>query len=647
VTRRPRSKAARAPFVAWDTEGLGRGGRHRCVLLTTDAGAVAVDPAGLSTRRLLGALWRGLVARPDALHIAFAFGYDVQMILRDLPRATAATLWTTGKCRWGPYRLTYEPRRTFSVYRRQGGRWVGGRVWDTFGFFQASFVKALALYGVATDVQASIAAMKLRRAHFTRRDLPAMTRYALDECRALVLLLEAVRQAATDAGLTLRRWDGAGAVASALLRAHDAPRYLPRPPVPVAGDPWPTDVRTGARHAYFGGRIEVGRVGHTAGPVVRYDVRSAYPAILATLPDGRGWWREVPSPAGLTVGGTAAPSLHWVEWNFTPGARWYPFPWRARDGAVLYPHRGAGWYWSPEVAAAASAWMDRTLRGTLALGRTFTYVPEDPTSSPWGWIPDLYAQRAQLKREGRGEEKILKLGMNSLYGKLAQSLGGTVDACPRWHCLEWAGYITAAIRAKLYTAAVAAGPRAIALATDAIFTTGRVPALDQDAGDALGQWERTRYRSGSWVQSGVYWVGTGGDEAAYHRGFSAQQLHRADVLKAWRRGQAQLPVLEERFQALGASVGSVSQYARRGQWTTAARVLALAPYSGQKRLVPLATRPRQLAAGLTWTVPRAPLAVEGYDPHRPHLSAPVALPWAPDGIPPADTAAATEFDPED
>lgn len=639
MTRRARSKMARAPFVAWDSEGLGKGSRHRLVLLTTDAGPVLTCPDGATPRRMLGALWRGLVARPDALHVAFAFGYDVMMLLRDLPRPVLATLWADGAARWGPYRITYEPRRSFRLARYQHGRWTGGRIWDVFGFFQSSFVTALEKYNLAPDTRAQIAAMKARRSTFHRRDLPAMARYARQECQALVQLMDAVRSAALGAGLALPRWDGAGAVASALLRAHGAQTYLPRGPTPAAGDPWPGEVRTGARHAYFGGRIEVGQVGHHAGSITRYDVRSAYPAVLATLPDGGGRWLPfMPSPVDV--------GLCYVRWSFQPGARWYPFPWRARDGAVLYPPAGEGWYWRPEVTAAWNAWKAGTLRGSLEVTAGWAYrAYGDPGARPWRWVDGLYQQRAALKAIGDGAEKILKLGLNSLYGKLAQSVGGTATDAPRWHCLEWAGYITSAIRARLYTAALAAGPRAVALATDAIFTTGRVTALEQDVGEGLGQWERTRYRSGTWVQSGVYWVGDQAAEAAYHRGFTPSSLRRADVLTAWRRGRASLPVADTRFQALGASVGSASAFARRAQWITAARQLTLAPYSGQKRLVPLALRPRQLAGGLHWTTPRAPLSSEGYDPHHPHLSAPVALPWAPDGIAPPDSAASTEYDP--
>lgn len=634
------------PFRAWDTEGLGRGRHHRCVMLVTDDGPVVrSDPDGLSTRRLLGALWRGLSDR-SSLHVSFAFGYDVQMILKDVPRRTLATLWTTGTARVGPYQISYTPRHTFEIAKRvgtttvggkqYGGQWVRGTLWDTFGFFQSSFVAALRKYGVADALVGPIAAMKARRAHFTRRDLPAMERYSQWEGRALVALMEAVRAACLDVGLPMQRWDGAGAVASALLKLHQTDGMIPPSPAPVKLDPWPAAVRDAGRSAYFGGRIEVGQVGHHAGRVVRYDVRSAYPAVLATLPDGRGRWHAddlVPdNPA----------TLYYLRWDFGPGRRWYPFPWRARDGAVLYPRAGEGWVWAPEVWAARDAVQLRLLPfPSLELEAVWQY--RSPHPSPWAWVADRYRQRQQWVQEQRASEKILKLALNSLYGKTAQTLGGSPESAPRWHCLEWAGLVTSTIRARLFRAAVAAGDRAVAIATDGLFTTGPVRALDQDVGPGLGQWERSRFRSGTWVQSGVYWVGTGAEEAAYHRGFSPAVLHRDDVRAAWAAGRAALTVQETRFQGVGASTVSDGAYDRRGQWTTADRTLHLVPYAGQKRYVNV--RPRSLARGLHWTTPRPAQVAESWD-GRTLTSAPLSLPWRTDGVTPPDHRASLETDPD-
>ena len=629
------SKAASAPFRAWDTEGVGAGRRHRTVCLVTDQGAVVADPAGCSSRRLLGALWRRLRAERDYLHISFAFGYDVAMMLRDLPRATLATLWAEGAIRWGPYRLTYRPRRSFAIYRRTpDGRTVGGQVWDVFGFFQCSLLAALDRHGIGdAPTRALLARMKARRGTFRARELPALIEYSRLENVALVALMNDVRQSALDAGLPLARWDGAGAAASALLirEGAAAPGVLPPRPVPVTADPWPQAVRTGARFAYFGGRIEVGQVGHHAGPVVRYDVRSAYPAVLATLPAGDGRW--VDRGPGVRARGPWA--LYQVAWNLTPGWRWYPFPWRARDGAVTFPAAGSGWYWAPEVEAYFATWPDHALR-VLAC---WEYIPRT-TARPWRWVREVYRLRAEWKRAGVGAEKVLKLGLNSLYGKLAQTLGGDAWQAPRWHALEWAGYITSATRARLYRAAVAAGDAAVGIATDALFTTRSLTArqLAAPVGPGLGEWERTDYTSGTWVQSGVYWVGAGAAEASYHRGFSPAVLHRADVLAAWRRGARSLTVPETRFQGVGASVGSATAYARRATWVTADRTLALVPYAGQKRYTAVA--PRTLARGLVWTWPRQPVAAESWDGVG--GSAPVALPWAPDGIAPPDTRASDE-----
>jgi len=133
------------------------------------------------------------------------------------------------------------------------------------------------------------------------------------------------------------------------------------------------------------------------------------------------------------------------------------------------------------------------------------YYPEDNPSEYSGKtslsiiVPNLYRERQKLKAAGNAAEYILKIGLNSLYGKFAQSVGSR-----RFRNICYAGYITSRTRAALYNAL--AGTRGglqnvIGFATDGIFTTA---PLDLPISKKLGGWSLERYRHSVFLMAGVY-----------------------------------------------------------------------------------------------------------------------------------------------
>src|SRR5207249_2125628 len=111
------------------------------------------------------------------------------------------------------YRVQYRPRRQFSILDPATDARV--TVWDVWGFFQGSFVGALEKYHVA--VPGHMRVMKAARSQFKLKDRLSITNYCLDECMALETLMRTLHEHLTTAELPVRRWDGAGACAAALL----------------------------------------------------------------------------------------------------------------------------------------------------------------------------------------------------------------------------------------------------------------------------------------------------------------------------------------------------------------------------------------------------------------------------------------------
>lgn len=268
------------------------------------------------------------------------------------------------------------------------------------------------------------------------------------------------------------------------------------------------------------------------------------------------------------------------------------------------------------------------LRGRLTILESWRWNPTCD-ERPFHFIPPLFEQRRAWKAEGRGAEKVLKLGLNSLYGKCAQHVGGTDDTPPPWHQLEWAGYTTSATRAMLFTAATQAPDAVVFLATDGIYATR---ALDLPLGKGLGEWDYQRHTGLTVVQSGVYWVDTDDRVVGYHRGFDPGSIDRAAVLDAWRAGRSSIIARSTRFIGMGQALAGPKQFPRWRQWVASPRVLQLGPLGTKRMDVERQPAP---AVGLVRTAPYDP-SIEGLGP----MSTPVGLPWRDlPGPPPIDSTA--------
>lgn len=277
------SKFDRGQFVAWDGEGVTRRKRHDYVLFANSEGRTISNPNGLSTVDVLDMLLAGFDANPRAVHVGFAISYDVNMLLKDVPKRLLKLLWEHERVEWSvpgrmPYRLQYRPRKFFRVSQSHiDGRRVSGTWWDVWPFFQSSFVRALEKYGVGDErAREEMARMKGTRALFTVKQLPTIRLYNANECRDLVTLMERLRGSLHAAGLTVKRWDGPGAIAAELLSQNGYKAQVSTPP--------PVRVLDAAQYAYYGGRIECIRYGDVPGPIYHYDINSAYPAAMRTVP---------------------------------------------------------------------------------------------------------------------------------------------------------------------------------------------------------------------------------------------------------------------------------------------------------------------------------------------------------------------------
>lgn len=541
-----------APFIAVDGEAISG---DYVLLNASQAGHVLnMEPGGLRTRQCFDFL---LQLPKPSIPVCFGLNYDVNMWIGGLRTDCLHELWNEHYTYWADYRLEWLPGKWFSI-RHVDGRYV--KISEVFGFFQTSFVNAAKAWGFQPPAEMQL--MKQARGAFTPAQVRKVIRYCEGECTMLVSLMDKLRDACRAADAMPRSWIGAGSIAAPLLKRHGVQDHhvydLDLAPVQTVED--------SVMRAYFGGRVELLAQGIHLGGVQTMDLRSAYPAAATFLPSLAG--------ARLVHRKRYRPDAQhaiWrVRWALNPSVsiRAMPFPVR-RDKAIHYPAAGEGCYHAAEVRTAMRlGYPINVLEGWELWGG-------ENHATPFDWLAKLYRHRAQLKAQGDPAEKALKLGLNSVYGKLAQGPG--YKGRPKWQSYFWAGEITARIRARvLHALSRSAGP--VMVATDGVFARSFDGRMGSRLKPDLGTWEPGSLDWMFCAQPGVY-HGSGPDgEIIKSRGFFAREIDY-DALRETYEAEGAAGVYEyesTRFVGLGTAIHRVDPSIWR-TWKTERRVIALLP----------------------------------------------------------------------
>ena len=574
---------------------------------------------------------------PQPIFGAYGASYDQAQILADLPNSklwefhTRKKWWLHEKglpdesrpqsiVLWGKYGVSGKPRKNIILYElRNPNQWwklqKGKKVvdykerleiFDVIGFFQSSLLKAIETFpGVVTPAELEILKRgKADRGHVTKENvrdkMPEQKIYTANELKATARMMELVRQTLETAipgrPIKLKKWWGAGAIAQALLKD-----YLGKDARAKLGD-IETSLRSEEKdlrrplewglRAFFGGRGELLKQGLTTAVLHLYDIASAYPAQIAQLPSMEGGkWVYRKNPTRDEIFESNMLSMLRVEThNFKFDLPFYPFSFRTKNGAIMFPANVKGVYMRDDVVAAFK-WFDEFDRqGRLCDRRIHPEGPEIRVTEalffvpatdekPFAFVQELFDLRASIiaadKNDLRGV--ILKLAINSIYGKLAQSVGRKGQ--PPAFASPWmAASITAGTRRKLIEAALTAPDSIVCFATDGIVSTTRLDVF-VPLSKTLGHWEYEEVKHGGvFVQSGVYALikdRTKGDEGVKiaSRGFSPQNIGVSEKV-SWT--QAMLKVLFEDIPACWKE-GKPAYVFERQQYITVGASLARNP----------------------------------------------------------------------
>lgn len=552
---RNQKRQVQRPFVALDGEGA----KDEYVLLASSTGKWIGTKQGLSTEECLDFLLdlpRGSNSGIKPIYVWFAFDYDVNMILRDVPlkgENSVEQLKRTNEIFWRGYRITYIRRKILRIAR--GNR--RHTSYDIWGFFQTSFEKSLSDWGLESTPL--IEEGKASRSGFASWSLKRIRNYNDDELRLLAKLAEKLRESVGPLELPIQSWHGPAALAGAWLRKNKVKEWMNAEPL----DSSFTDVTT---RAYFGGRIDVLGYG-IVDPVFHYDIVSAYPSAIANLPNLEKLTWKKRRGKGIPRGRLYAARVRWE----IPTAYWAPFPWRSNNGSIRYPCKGHGWYWFHEIEAAIAKF------GPDHFEILERWEAEGELEYPfYNLIHDTFKYRGELKRQNHPSHKAVKLILNSLYGKFAQTVGKA-----QYYSPIWAGLITSETRAKLLSVVT---DDVVCVMTDSLWSQKQ---LDIPIGVGLGEWEQQDENRLILAEAGLYEASApDGSKSVWQRGFDKRNPVDIEYLvNQWLTGDASYTPVYTVQRFIGMGLATVTSYPWR-KWISINRKIEPVPLAGTTKRLP-------------------------------------------------------------
>jgi hypothetical protein len=567
-------------FIGIDGEGQGRLDHRYVMLAAADRECKktwcieAPEDGRLGTIECLDFILALPIANTKIF--SFSFNYDLTKILTDVsdevlyrlfrPELRARQHEAFGDpCRWcgkkpeehiivkNPLEALKGPRAEFwegYYLNLQGTKFTVKRedrkvvVWDLFKFFQAKFVGAIKDWKVGDEtLWTRMSLMKDKRSEFDKESRDAVRAYCFEECKCMAELAHKLIDAHERAGLMLKTYYGAGSSGGAMLNVMGIKQKI---------KPSPPEMKDAVARAFFGGRFENSVIGKIEEPLDGWDISSAYPYHITFLPClEHGFWKLTSRESDLEQSRQAL-----VRYSLEPlsDARinemsWGPFPFRIVDGTSCYPAiSGGGWVWRDEFLQG------RRLFPHVRFREAWVYDCQCECT-PFAQIPLFYLERLRIGKEGPGI--VIKLGCNSCYGKLAQSVGNA-----QFNSWIWAGIITSGTRAQILEMLGLHKDRAnmLMVATDGIYTREKlVPPLPRDTGTyharnskgeccPLGGWEKKEAPRGVFfARPGVYFpMQPTKDEIKEIRGRGVGKGvvldHWQEIVKAYERGDKMVRV---------------------------------------------------------------------------------------------------------
>jgi hypothetical protein len=460
---------------------------HGDLLILCDPKECLEVGPGTRFGHILNFLWR----RGRRENFFWNVGYDLGAILKryiqQLTPRQRRELRARHRVFHGRLVLTFAGDKGFRIRSRDGHR--EKRYWDLAPFYSEE-ISTRSLDDVAREKlgEGKGADVDRQRLGSERGYYQAHRERVIEYCKR-------------DASLTCRLAElRIGEIAQALgfyptrfsSKASLSKAFLDRNFSDVLDCPLPRVVEGAFRKAYRGGIFHTRILGRVPN-VTELDISSAYPSVIAELPDLRALTPRVSNEfhQDALLGGYLIETRYEGDLPLAQG----------RNRRIVYPKsRGPRPYWAtlPEL---------RYLRD---LGRSFhvrlAYEYFGPYRQAFPGFEMLYARRQKLRRDQKEDLAfLLKVTMAACYGALAESKFGET----RFTNWVYAATITGATRARIWSLCAHLGwERVVSINTDSVRFIGASPWYeahrDEITKPGFGAWEE-KYRGATVThyQSGV------------------------------------------------------------------------------------------------------------------------------------------------
>ena len=492
------------PFISFDIETYCDDAGIAHVMLAGFSTGEIITGESITSKQIMELIRSVALKYPSGgkdrpIFIGFVIKYEKEFILRDMGDEISGDIHRSKKRHDDGIRYEYINGKYLQLSSKIGTAW-SMRIYDTFSWFNAKLVNAAEAH-LKTDsnwlnLKHLVVSGKDSRNKFAYSDLAEVFKYWDAEQKVLIHLMNHIRKLIIKADIPVpKSWFGPSALATECLGKYKIKSHLNRE--------LPDAFVLACRYAYYGGHIEQYKAGTYDGAVYQYDINSAYPSGMTSL-----WsWEDSKLLFHDSVDRSLPCdryALYHVAYNSTnPDAKTmpHPFPHRTAQGKVYYPPANETWIWGAELE---NDWNNVDVTIISA------WVVTPGITRPFSWIQDLYDQRLQYKRDNDPAEYIVKITLNSLYGKLAQRVGSVIDengnvVIPTFHELAWAGYTTAHCRGMIRETVVNQSiPGSIfQIETDCVMSTA---PLNVPISKMLGEWDYKISTGITTLQNGFYFL---------------------------------------------------------------------------------------------------------------------------------------------
>ena len=263
--------------------------------------------------------------------------------------------------------------------------------------------------------------------------------------------------------------------------------------------------------AFRGGMFDCWQRGFFPNGVTEIDISSAYPDVQKDLPHwGNGKFYEIKQESqinskdfyGWILVGFDCP---YIPYDSEQNEMWTEYH-EDRIVEVLVPERKKVYYpygYRYQIITLAELKFLKKYGYHYDIEDGFIWhQTKNEFVSPFAWIPDMYAKKAEFKiKYGKDsiEYMLVKIALNGTYGKTVQRVGLHI-----MQDFRYGSYITAITRIKLISFILDHNLEkyVIMIATDGIYLTGRHNF--DNLGTGLGSWDIDQYDSGLFLGNGLY-----------------------------------------------------------------------------------------------------------------------------------------------